>query len=100
MSTGAAEVKTILSKLADDVAPVRSEWVGAAQTQFNALWDQLQQDASGLRSVLTGIARLTENAAAAYETTEQSIAKAFDEFRIERDMVHAVDGVFGELPAS
>jgi WXG100 family type VII secretion target len=87
MNTGAADVKAILSKLAGDVAPVRSEWAGAAQTQFNALWDQLQQDATGLQSVLTGIAKLTESAATAYEAAEQSIAQSFNEFRSDKDAV-------------
>jgi WXG100 family type VII secretion target len=100
MKTGAADVEGILARLSGDIAPVRSEWVGAAQTQFDALWDQLQQDARSLRSVLTGIAKLTEKAASAYEATEQSIAKSFEEFGAERDLVAAVDGVFGELPAS
>jgi len=100
MSTGAADVQAILSRLSGNVAPVRSEWVGAAQAQFNTLWDQLQLDASSLHSVLTGIAKLTENAATAYELTEQSIAKSFDEFRIEQDMVHAIAGVFDDLAAS
>jgi len=100
MSAGAADIKAILSRLSGDVAPVRTEWVGSAQVQFNSLWDQLQQDASSLHSVLTGIAELTQKAAAAYEATEQSIAKSFDEFRNERDMAEAVAGVFGELPAS
>jgi WXG100 family type VII secretion target len=99
MSTGAADIEAILSRLSRDVAPVRSEWVGAAKVQFNTLWDQLQQDAGGLHSVLTGIAKLTECAAAAYEATEQSIAKSFDEFRIERDMVHAIAGVFDDIEA-
>ncbi len=82
MSAGAADVEAILSRLSGNVAPVRSDWVGAAQAQFNTLWDQLQRDASGLHSVLTGIAKLTENAAAAYEAAELSIAQAFDEFRV------------------
>ncbi len=85
MNSGAADVRAILSRLADNVGPVRLEWVGAAQSQFNTLWDQLQLDASGLNSVLTGIAKLTQNAAAAYEAAEQSIARAFDEFRVEKD---------------
>ena len=85
MNSGAADVRAILSRLADNVAPVRSEWVGTAQSQFNTLWDQLQLDASGLNSVLTGIAKLTQNAASAYEAAEQSIARAFDEFRVEKD---------------
>jgi WXG100 family type VII secretion target len=92
MSTGAADVQAILSRLSGNVAPVRSEWVGAAQAQFNALWDQLQKDANGLHSVLTGIAKLTENAATAYEAAELSITKAFDEFRIVPEAVHAVSG--------
>ena len=100
MKTGASDIEAILSRLTSDVAPVRTEWVGSAQTQFNAQWEQLQHDARSLRSVLTGIAKLTEKAASAYEATEQSIANSFDEFRVERDLVHAVDGAFGELPAS
>ena len=47
------------SRLAGNVAPLRSEWVGSAQAQFEALWDQWQRDATGLHSALTGIAQLT-----------------------------------------
>jgi len=96
MNTGAADVEAIVSRLSGDVAPVRSEWVGPAQALFDSLWDQLQQDAGGLHSVLTGIAELTQKAATAYEATEQSIAKSFDAFRIERDVNAAIAGVLGE----
>jgi WXG100 family type VII secretion target len=99
MSTGAVNVQAILFKLSGDVAPVRSEWVGAAQAQFNTLWDQLQADASGLHTALTSIAKLTENAAKAYEAAEASIAKSFDEFRVERDLIQATAGIFGDLAA-
>jgi len=84
---GAAEVDAILSRLAAAVAPVRSEWVGAAQVQFEALWEQLQKDASGVHSVLSGIAKLTQNAATAYAATEQSIANSFNEFRVEMEEI-------------
>jgi WXG100 family type VII secretion target len=87
MSTGAADVEGILSRLSRNVAPVRTEWVGVAKVQFNTLWDQLQQDAGGLHSVLTGIAKLTECAATAYEATEQNIVNSFDEFRIRPGVV-------------
>jgi len=97
MSTGAAEVEAILAKVAGDVAPVRSEWVGVAQTRFNALWDQLQQDASGFQSILVGIAELTQNAATAYEVTEQYIAKSFNDFRIEPA---ASGSLSGQVPLS
>jgi WXG100 family type VII secretion target len=90
MSTGADDVQAILSRLSDNVAPVRSEWAGPAQAHFNALWDQLQKDANGLHSVLTGIAKLTEKAAAAYEEAEQKIARSFDEFRLEPRVVDTV----------
>jgi WXG100 family type VII secretion target len=92
MGTGAVEVTAILSTLAADVAPVRSEWAGAAQTQFNALWDELERDVSDLQSVLSGIARLTEKAAAAYEAAEERIAQSFDQFRVEGDVVFDEDG--------
>ena len=92
IGVGAAEVTAILSKLAGDVAPVRSEWAGSAQVQFNALWDQFERDVSDLRSVFGGMAKLTKNAASAYEAAEQTIAKSFDEFRVEGGVVQAVAG--------
>jgi WXG100 family type VII secretion target len=79
MSAGAADVEATLSRLAGVVAPLRSEWVGSAQAQFEALWDQWQRDATGLHSALTGIAQLTQNAATSYESTEQSIATSFSQ---------------------
>jgi len=93
MNTGATDVQTILSRLEGDVAPVRSEWAGTAQVQFNTLWDKLQRDASGLHSALTGIAKLTANAATAYEAAEQSIVNSFDEFRVGRGVAPALVGV-------
>jgi WXG100 family type VII secretion target len=83
ISNGAADVRAILSRLAGAVEPVGTEWVGSAQIQFEAHWDQLQRDANGLQSVLTSIATFAENAASAYEGTEKSIARTFDEFRTE-----------------
>ncbi len=87
VGAGAAEVDAILSRLTTAVAPIRSEWVGAAQVQFEALWNQLQQDASGVQAVLSGIAKLTQNAATAYTATEQSIANSFNEFPVEMDEI-------------
>lgn len=79
MSAGAADVESTLSRLAGVVSPLQSEWVGTAQAQFEALWNQWQRDASGLHSALTGIAQLTQNAASSYESTEQSIASSFNQ---------------------
>ena len=79
MTSGAADVEATLSRLASLVSPLQTEWVGSAQAQFEALWDQWQRDASGLHAALTGIAQLTQNAAASYENTEQSIATSFSQ---------------------
>jgi WXG100 family type VII secretion target len=96
MKLGAKEVEAILSSLSDHVAPVRSEWTGSAQAYFNAFWDQSLQDANGLRTVLVGMATLTETAAAAYEATEKRIAESFGEFRNRPDTAHAGADNVGE----
>lgn len=79
MNAGAADVEAVLSRLAGVVAPLRSEWVGTAQAQFETLWDQWQRDATGLHSALTGVVQLTQNAATSYESTEQSVATSFNQ---------------------
>jgi WXG100 family type VII secretion target len=79
MSSGAADVEATLSRLAGVVSPLRSDWVGSAQAQFEVLWDQWQKDGAGLQQALTGIAQLTQNAATSYETTEQSVASSFNQ---------------------
>jgi len=100
IGNGAADVKAILSRLTGNVAWVRSAWVGSARIRFDVLWDQLQMDATGLQSVLTGIAKLTENAGTASEGTEQSIARTFDEFRADLDRLSELLGpVRRNLPA-
>jgi len=80
ISAGASDIDAILARVSREVAPVRTEWVGAAQAQFGTLWERLQADAAGLRSILAGIAKLTEGAAQSYEAAEQAIAQSFTEF--------------------
>ncbi len=79
LSAGAADVEATLSRLAGVVSPLQTEWVGSAQAQFEALWEEWQRDATGLHNALTGIAQLTQNAATSYESTEQSIASSFNQ---------------------
>ncbi len=101
MNSTAADVMSVLSRLAGAVVPVRSEWVGPAQIQFDALWGRLQDDANGIQAVLNGMAELTDRASTVYDGTEKSIARTFEEFRSELDrlselLVH----VRRHLPAS
>jgi WXG100 family type VII secretion target len=77
MSSGAAEIESILQKLASVVSPLHTDWVGVAQQQFEGLWTKWQTDARGLHEALTGVSTLTTNAASNYEQTEQNIAKSF-----------------------
>lgn len=79
LTNGESEIESILSGLAAAVSPLGSDWVGAAQAQFEELWAQWQKDAAGLQQALSGIAQLTSQAAQAYEQTEQSIASSFSQ---------------------
>ncbi len=79
LNSGSSEVESILNQLAGYISPLRTDWVGAAQAQFEALWEQWQKDAAGLQQALSGISQLTSNAASAYETTEQGIATSFQQ---------------------
>ena len=53
---------------------VGSEWQGQASGQFNALWDEWQRSAAGLKDALDGISRLLGNAGTQYQQTEQGIS--------------------------
>ncbi|HEX3333356.1 MAG TPA: WXG100 family type VII secretion target [Acidimicrobiales bacterium] len=75
--SGASEIEGILSQLANVVSPLHSEWVGAAQAQFENLWSQWQRDATGLHEALQGVAQLTAAASQSYAQTESSIASSF-----------------------
>jgi WXG100 family type VII secretion target len=77
LTTGAGEVESILSTLAGYVSPLQADWIGQAQQQFEALWLEWQNSARGLHEALTGIATMTQQAGAAYESNEQGIAATF-----------------------
>jgi len=79
LTSGASEIESILSQLANLVSPLQSEWVGAAQAQFEELWTQWQSDATGLHQALEGVAQLTASASQSYASTEQSIASSFNQ---------------------
>lgn len=77
LNAGAGNVDGILAQLASSVAPLGSDWAGVAQARFQELWAQWQADARGLHEALTGISQMMAQAAANYESTEQSIAQSF-----------------------
>ena len=77
LNAGAANIESILSQLATQVAPLQSEWVGVAQARFQELWAEWQRSSRGIQEALHGISQLTQQAGANYEQTEQSIASSF-----------------------
>jgi early secretory antigenic target protein ESAT-6 len=77
LNTGAASINQTLSQLHGQVAPLRSEWRGQAQAQFERLWAEWHRSAAGIQEALGGISRLTAAASASYAETEQSVARSF-----------------------
>ena len=77
MNAGAQEIEAILAQLRSRVEPLRTEWRGQAQVQFEALMAQWQQSAVGIQQALHGMAQLTAQAATNYADTEAAIAQSF-----------------------
>ena len=77
LNAGAANIESILSQLASQVAPLQSEWQGVAQARFQELWAEWQRSSRGIQEALNGISQLTQQAGANYESTEQQIASSF-----------------------
>jgi ESAT-6 family protein len=77
LNSGATNIESLLSQLQGQVLPLRSEWRGQAQAQFEQLWTEWQKSAAGIHHALTGISQLTASAATNYADTEQSIAASF-----------------------
>jgi WXG100 family type VII secretion target len=77
LNGGAANIESILSQLAAQVAPLQSEWQGVAQARFQELWAEWQRSSRGIQEALHGISQLTQQAGAHYDETEQGIASSF-----------------------
>ena len=77
LNAGAANIESILSQLASQVAPLQSEWQGVAQARFQELWAEWQRSSAGIQEALHGISHPTQQAGANYADTEQGIAASF-----------------------
>src|SRR6185295_10343963 len=77
LNAGAANIESILSQLASQVAPLQSEWQGVAQARFQELWAEWQRSSRGIQEALHGISQLTQQAGTNYADTEQGIASSF-----------------------
>ncbi|HZG94825.1 MAG TPA: WXG100 family type VII secretion target [Mycobacteriales bacterium] len=77
VNTGASRVDGVLGELSSAVAPLGSDWAGAAQVRFQSLWDDWQRNARGLHDALTGISSLMSQAGSSYAQAEEQIASSF-----------------------
>jgi WXG100 family type VII secretion target len=77
LNAGANTINQTLSQLHGQVAPLRCEWRGQAQVQFERLWAEWHRSAAGIQEALNGISRLTSAAGASYAGTDQDIARSF-----------------------
>jgi 6 kDa early secretory antigenic target len=70
---GSAEIESQLGTLRSAVAPLATDWEGAASARFQELWDEWQKSAAGLKDALDGISRLLASAATTYRDAEDQV---------------------------
>ena len=80
VSSGSGSIQDTLSRLKGQIAPLASDWEGAASAQFQTLWTDWQNSAAGLQQALDGISKLLMAAAEAYAGAEQQIATQLRSF--------------------
>lgn len=73
----AVEIEATLTALGAQIQALTTDWQGAAQIQFSALYEQWQVSARSLNEALTGMGRLLDAAGVAYEEGESRIARMF-----------------------
>jgi early secretory antigenic target protein ESAT-6 len=77
LQSGAGSIEATLAQLAAQVAPLGSDWAGAGQARFLALFDQWQTSSRQLHQALVDIAVLMRQAGAAYEANDAQVAASF-----------------------
>jgi WXG100 family type VII secretion target len=77
LQSGAASINDQASQLKSAVDNLLANgWQSTAAGQFETMYNEWNQSATGLNNALTGISQLLQNAAQAYDQTEEAIAKS------------------------
>lgn len=77
LSMGSQEIDSHLAIMHNLVQSlVASDWMGAASSSFDALYQEWNVSAANLRQALDGISKLLANSASAYASTEQQIQQS------------------------
>jgi early secretory antigenic target protein ESAT-6 len=77
LNAGAGSIEATLGQLAGQVSPLGSDWAGAGQARFLALWQQWQTSSRNLHQALEEISQLMRQASVAYESNDQQVASSF-----------------------
>jgi ESAT-6 family protein len=77
ITAGAHQIEQTLGQLHAQVAPLRTEWKGHAQAQFEQLWAEWNRSAAGIHHALTGIAQLMASAGTQFGDKDTEIAGTF-----------------------
>ncbi|MDN5854326.1 MAG: WXG100 family type VII secretion target [Actinomycetia bacterium] len=76
VKTGANEVSDILSRLTGQISDLAARWEGGASAAFQTRWQEWQQGAQNVRQAMEDMGIFLEQAAQAYEDTEESLRQA------------------------
>lgn len=78
VSGGAVNIDGELGALKTALTPLGSDWAGAAQGRFLALYEEWNTAARQLQQALEGISQLLGQAGDSYAQAEQQIAASFN----------------------
>jgi WXG100 family type VII secretion target len=74
--SGANEVSDILGRLTAQISDLASRWEGGASQAFQTRWTDWQQGAQQVQQAMDAMGQFLEQAAQAYEDTEESLKTA------------------------
>ncbi len=75
IARGSDDIDKQLGSMKSSLQPlVSGDWEGAASAKFQALWEEWQKSAAGLKEALDGISQLLGGAARTYADAENQVA--------------------------
>jgi WXG100 family type VII secretion target len=76
LKSGSDQVQGELATMRSQVAPLATDWQGAASANFQQLWQEWEQGAKQIQDALNGISILLVKAAQTYDSAEGAIAQS------------------------
>jgi WXG100 family type VII secretion target len=79
LQAGSDQVQQQLTSLRNQIAPLASDWEGAASASFQQLWQEWDSGAKQLQEALTGISVLLSRAGQTYQSAEDSVKSSMQQ---------------------